>query len=96
MRELKLRDPIIEQRDNSVVVTLRHERLGASEDIITRFLKEHDEINNTTARELCFIGDANKMKRIFQKMMQAGLIERIEGRAQNKAAYRKGRNFPRE
>lgn len=28
MRKLKLKDPLIEQRENSVVVALRHEQLG--------------------------------------------------------------------
>ena len=95
MRELKLRDPTISQLDNSVLVTMRHEKLGSSEEIITEYLRDNEEINNTKARELCFIGDANKMKRVFQRMMQAGIIERIDGRSQSKAAYRRGSNFPR-
>jgi len=94
MRELKLRDPIIVQRDNSVLVILKHEKLGSSEEIVMNYLRENDEINNTKARELCHIGDANKMKRVFQKLMKAEVIERIPGRAQNKAAYSKGKNFP--
>ncbi len=94
MRALKLREPEIVQRDNSVLVVLRHEKLGSSEESIVRYLKDNDEINNRTARELCAIGDANRMKRVFQGMMRAKIIERIEGRAQNKAAYRRGPNFP--
>lgn len=94
MRALKLREPAIVQRENSVLVVLRHEKLGSSEEAIVRYLKDNDEITNSTARELCAIGDANRMKRVFQGMMKAKIIERIEGRAQSKAAYRKGPNFP--
>ncbi len=94
MREVKLRDPIIDQRGNSVLVILKHESLGSAEEIIVDYLNEHEEINNSTAREICFIGDANNVKRIFQKMQKSGLILRIPDRAQNKAAYIKGVNFP--
>jgi ATP-dependent DNA helicase RecG len=95
MRELKLREPDIQQRDNSVRVILKHERLGSNEELIVNYLKENSEINNTIARGLCAVGDANKMKRIFQGMMKSAIIERIPGRAQSKAAYRRGKNFPK-
>lgn len=94
MRALKLREPLIIQKPNSVLVILRHERLGSSEEVIVKYLRDNDEINNSVARNLCAIGDANKMKRVFQGMMKAGIITRIDGRAQSKAAYKKGPNFP--
>ncbi len=96
MRAVKLRDPIIDQRNNSVLVVLKHESLGSAEEIIVEYLRDHEEINNSTAREICFIGDANHVKRVFQKMQRSKLIERIPDRAQNKAAYVKGSNFPDE
>src|SRR5690606_10500352 len=80
MRALKLREPQILQKTNSVVVILRHEKLGSAEDVIVKYLRDHEEINNSVARELCAIGDANKMKRVFQRMMKAEIITRIEGR----------------
>ncbi|ORE94172.1 hypothetical protein ATO13_08866 [Stappia sp. 22II-S9-Z10] len=95
MRSLRLRDPVVEQMDYSVRVTLKHEKLGTSEEQIVAFLQENDEINNSKAREICLIGSENTVKRIFQKMIQSGVIERIPGRAQNKAAYRKGQKFPK-
>ncbi len=96
MRELKLKEPEIIQNKNSVLVILKHEKLGSSEEMIVNYLRDHQEINNTIARDLCAIGDANKMKRVFQGMMKADIIERIPGRAQVKAAYRRGKNFPQE
>lgn len=94
MRDVKLRDPIIQQKENSVLVTLKHESLASAEEIVVNYLREHEEITNTIARQICFIGDANKMKRVFQKMQESELILRLPGRAQNKTAYVKGRNFP--
>lgn len=94
MRELKLKDPIVQQRDNSVLVTLKHEKLGSSEEIIIGYLRSNNSINNAKGRELCFIGDANHMKKVFQKLMRSDIIERIPDLPQNKAAYRKGTRFP--
>lgn len=93
MRDLKLREPIIQQRENSVLVTLKHEKLGSAEQIISDYLRDNDEINNAIARKLCNIGDANKMAGIFKKMSRAGIVESIPGRAQVKTGYRKGPNF---
>ena len=94
MRQLKLKDPIIEQREGCVRATLRHERLATAEEIICDFLRHHEEINNSSARAITFIGSENSVKRIFQKMTTSGVIERIPNRAQSKAGYRRGPNFP--
>jgi ATP-dependent DNA helicase RecG len=95
MRKLKFKDPIIEQRNNYVVVSLRHEKLGAPEQLIVEYLKTNDEINNSKARAICYIGSENTVKRIFQKMINAGLIKRIPNRPLNKTGYSRGRNFPK-
>ncbi len=95
MRKLKLKDPLIEQRENSVVVALRHEQLGTPEQIIVDYLRANDEVNNAIARGICFIGSENSMKRIFQKMITSGLIKRVPNRPLNKTGYVKGRNFPK-
>ena len=94
IRQLKLKDPIIEQREGCVRATLRHERLATAEEVICDFLRHHDEINNSAARAITFMDSENSVKRIFQKMTSSGVIERIPDRAQSKAGYRKGPNFP--
>ena len=93
MRDLNLKDPVVLQRENSVLVTLKHEKLGSAEEIISAYLRDNDEINNAVARKLCNIGDANKMAGIFKKMSRSEIIESIPGRAQVKTGYRKGPNF---
>lgn len=95
MRELQLKDPILSQINNGVLVTLRHEKLAEPEQAIINHLKDNDEINNSKSRAITFIGSENKVKNIFRKMITAGIIERIPGRSQAKTGYRRGINFPK-
>lgn len=89
MRKLRFKDPKIEQTESSVLITLRHERLAGPEEIIMEYLGENDEINNSTAREICHEGSENKIKRVFERMMKSNLIERIPERKGKATAYRK-------
>lgn len=95
MRKLKLKDPIVELKENGLLVLLRHEKLAAPQQLIIEYLKSNEEINNRIAREICFIGSENKVKTIFKEMIKSDLIERIPNRSQSKAAYRKSSNFPK-
>lgn len=93
MRALQLRDPAVEETETGVLVVLKHEKLATPEQKIAEYLRTHEEINNTQARAITFIGSENTVKRVFQKMMRAGIIERIPERTQRSTAYRKGPNF---
>ncbi len=93
MRALQLRDPEVEETESGVLVVLRHEKLANAEQKIVEYLRHNEEINNTQARAITFIGSENTVKRIFQKMMKAELIERIPDRTQRHTAYRKGAKF---
>lgn len=95
MRELQLKEPIVSQINNGVLVTLRHEKLAEPEQAIIAFLRDHEEINNSKARAVTFIGSENKVKNIFRKMMAAEIIEKIPDRSQAKTGYRKGLKFPK-
>lgn len=88
MRELKLRDPVIAETEAGVTVTLYHELLASPEKLVKDYLEENEEINNSKARELCREGSENRMKRVFEKMMDAGILERIPGRRGRATAYR--------
>lgn len=92
MRKLRLKEPTIKQRENSVVVNIRHEPLASSEDVIMDYLDSHPSINNSKARELCYIGSENVMKRVFERLMKARLIERVPGLHGRAIAYRKVSN----
>jgi ATP-dependent DNA helicase RecG len=91
MRKLKLKPPVIEERSNSLVCLIRHEQLASPEELITEYLHDHDEINNRTVRGLAAIGSENEVKRIFQRLMKSGVIERVPGpgKGGGAAAYRK-------
>ncbi|MGP7795978.1 ATP-binding protein [Sphingomonas sp. CLY1604] len=94
MRDLQLKDPVVSQVTNGVLVVLKHEKLAEPEQSIINFLRDNDEINNSKARAITFIGSENKVKNIFRKMMMANIIERIPDRSQAKTGYRKGSSFP--
>jgi ATP-dependent DNA helicase RecG len=89
MIKLKLKPPIIGRRDNAVLMIIRHEPLASPEELVMEYLGGASEINNTRGREVCHIGSENKMKRVFERLMERNLIERIPGRRGRAIAYRK-------
>lgn len=95
MRKLGLKPPRIEERDNSVLVTIKHEPLASPEQLILDFLEQNESIRNKQARELCGIGADYVVKRIFGQLVDRGLIEQIPGTERGSTAYRKGVNFER-
>ena len=88
MRALQLHPPSITNGAHSVLVSIRHERLASPESMILDYLKEHDEISNRVVRNLTGIGSENRVKRIFQKLMEANEIERIPDRSLAQTGYR--------
>jgi ATP-dependent DNA helicase RecG len=77
MRELGLRDPVIEERDSDVLVTILHEPLASPEEKIMEHLAKNPTIKNMTAREITFIKDPDQMKRILQKMVEKNMIQGV-------------------
>lgn len=94
MREMKLKLPFVTQVGGYVKVILRHEPLATPEEMILEFLQLHEQITNKEAREICFIGSENRMKRIFQRMMAKNLIELVPGTTRYTASYRLFRSNP--
>jgi ATP-dependent DNA helicase RecG len=89
MRRLNLKEPMIAEMDNSVIVTLRHEQLASAEEVIVDYLTENESINNARAREICHEPSDSKIRKTFAKMIDAGLIERVPGKSGKAAAYRR-------
>ncbi len=87
MRKLNLKDPEVIENENSVLVMIRHEPLASNETIIMDYLKSHPEINNSKAREICFVGSETSMKKILQRMVSRNLIEPVPGRKGKAYAY---------
>lgn len=93
MRALRLKDPDIEDRDSSVVVHIRHERLASPEEAILAYLETHDRINNAVARQITGITSENKVKEAFYRLRDAGKLERVPGRLGSASAWqRRARN----
>ncbi len=79
MKKLKLKEPLIVERENSVLVLIRHESLASPEEVIMNYLEANDTINNRTARGLSNVGSENTMKQIFYSLRDKGLIEQTPG-----------------
>lgn len=92
MEKLKLKPPTVIQRENTVLVVIKHEPLASPEQLVLDYLTTNPEINNTKGREVCHIGSENKMKRVFERLIERNLIERIPGRQGRAIAYRKASN----
>ncbi len=88
MKEMRLKDPIISQGYNSVIVILPHETLASPEDTILSYLLINKEITNTIARELCAIPSENSIKKIFSRLRTTGYLETVAGKKGKKAAWK--------
>jgi len=93
MIKLGLKTPIIEERDNSVLVSIRHEPLASPEETILDYLETHETIRNKVARQITHIGGDYVVKEIFGRLVARGLIEKVPGTDRGSTAYRKGRKF---
>jgi ATP-dependent DNA helicase RecG len=89
MHQLGLKEPSIEERDSDVLVTIRHEQLASPEQTIMKYLEANDTIKNKKAREITYIRESDKMKRILSKMAEKGEIEGVPGARFGGMAYRK-------
>jgi ATP-dependent DNA helicase RecG len=88
MKSHKLKPPVITASPTAVRVTIGHDQLASPEEMIIEYLKNNEEVANAQVRALTGIGSENEVKRIFQRMIRGGELERIPDRAQSQAAYR--------
>lgn len=88
MAKLRLREPEIIERDNSVLVQIRHESLASPEQQIVDFLAHNAEIRNEKAREITGIPGEQTMRKILRKLENSGEIERVPGTSRGTTRYR--------
>jgi ATP-dependent DNA helicase RecG len=88
MRNAQLKAPQIRQLQNSVLVTIRHERLASAEELILAHLRQNPTITNGIARQLTNIGADYKIRAIFIRLEKAGQIERVPGRERSRTTWR--------
>jgi len=89
MSKLRLKPPLIAERDAAVLVTIRHEALASPEEAVMEYLASNDEIVNRIGREITGITSENSMKNVFYRLRDRGLIEPVPGRVGFGSAWRK-------
>ncbi len=96
MHKLRLKKPEIVEKEDSLLVILRHEPLGSPEQLVMEYLSKpgQTEITNAIARDLTGIRSENTMKEAFYKLAEADQIERVPGKQGNKAAWQKKSDKP--
>lgn len=88
MKKLRLQPPEIEERENSVIVHIRHTPLASPHDVVMDYLKNHGEISNRTVRELTGIGSENVVKQVFLDLAARKMLERVPGKKGSASAWR--------
>jgi ATP-dependent DNA helicase RecG len=88
MKKLRLKEPVIEERENSVVIHIRHERLASAEDLVLEYLASQPNITNSIGRKLTGIESENAMKAVFYRLRDRGLLEQVPQLRGSKAAWR--------
>lgn len=91
MAKLRLKEPVIEETDNAVLVIIRHEKLASPEELVVDYLLQNDRITNRIGRNITGIKSENNMKRIFWKLRDAGMIYMVG--AGSAAAWKKTDDF---
>lgn len=89
METLRLKPPVILEKDASVLVVIRHESLGSPEELVMRYMENHEEITNTGAREITGIKSENSMKNVFLRLKARNMLEPIPERKGSASAWRK-------
>ena len=69
----------LEELENSVLVTIKHERLASPEEIVIDYLSTHDSIRNSEGRTVTGIKSENTMKQVFYRLRDRGYITLIKG-----------------
>ena len=89
MKEWRLQPPVFEESGNYLKVTIGHKPLATPEEAVLKYLENHNEIRNSTARELTGIRSENQMKEVFYRLRDRGLIEQVPEKKGNASAWRK-------
>ena len=83
MKRAGLVDPLIEELDNTVKITISHKKLASLEDVILTYLNNESErtITNKVVREISGEDDVNKVKKAFQKLRELKKIDVVDSAA---------------
>lgn len=91
MKRLQLAEPQIIERENSVLVVIRHEPLASPASRIMAYIDETGTINNGEARALLNIDSDRTVRRHFEDLVKSGEIERVPGTIKGGSRYQRAR-----
>ncbi len=89
MHNLGLKEPSIEELENAVLVTIKHEPLASPEEAIMEYLETHETIRNSEARKVTHIRADYQIKSVFGRMVEKKMIEQVPGTRTSSTCYRK-------
>lgn len=83
LKKAGLVDPVFEERGNTFVVTVKHQRIASIEDVIMEYIENNTDaaITNKLVRQLSGEDDINKVKKALQKLRSEGKIIPIDSEA---------------
>lgn len=74
MEKLRLKSPQIIEKENSVLVIIKHEKLASPEEVVVEYLLTHDSVKNRIGRDITGIKSENIMKQVFYRLRDRGFI----------------------
>jgi ATP-dependent DNA helicase RecG len=89
MEALRLKPPVILEKESSVLVVIRHELLGSPEELVMKYMETNEEITNSVARDITGIKSENTMKNVFLRLKARSMLEPIPERKGSASAWRK-------
>lgn len=87
MSTMRLKEPEILERDASVLVIIRHDRLDSPATMILEYLKSNRSISNREARDLTGVNRDGPMRKVFERLVEKGEIERVPGTIKGGSRY---------
>jgi ATP-dependent DNA helicase RecG len=88
MHQLGLKEPTIFEKENCVLVIIKHEPLASPEEAIMDYLEKNPTIRNREARKIAHVRADYQVKSIFGRMVKRGMIEQIPGTRTSNTSYR--------
>jgi ATP-dependent DNA helicase RecG len=88
LANIGLKEPVISERGNNVLVVIKHELMASPEETIMDYLETHPTINNREARHITHISSDYRVKIIFRRMVKNNFIEQVPGTKTINICYR--------
>lgn len=91
MRKIRLKEPVIKELGNSVLVQISHERLSSPAQIVLDYLENHLSITNAIGREITGIRRDVQMKDVFVALRKSGQLEQVPETRGRASMWRKAK-----